>query len=163
MTVHRAVWFPLVALLIVPCAAAGQEAAKPKTLYERLGGYDMIAKIVDDFGPKLGKDPEIAPLVASLSMSSRMRNRQLIVDQICQMTGGPCLYIGRPMPAAHQGLGITEDHWARAGKLMTETLDSLKIAEPEKAEFLALIDTLKPDIIEKKREEAAAAPAGTTP
>jgi hemoglobin len=154
MTAHRFVCLPLVALLVAAVAAGAQDTPKPKSLYERLGGYDMIAKIVDDFGPKLGKDPEIAPLVASLSKTSRMRNRQLIVDQICQMTGGPCLYIGRSMEASHQGLGITDAHWAKAGKYMTETLDTLKIGDPEKTELLQLIDTLRPDIVEKKKEPA---------
>jgi len=161
MTVHRALWLPLIVLLMVPSMAAAQETAKPKTLYERLGGYDVLARIVDDFGPKLGKDPDIGPLVASLSMSSRMRNRQLIVDQLCQMTGGPCLYIGRTMEASHQGLGITEQHWEKAGKLMAETLDKFAIGEPEKSEFLKLVDTLRPGIVEQKKEATAGTPAGT--
>lgn len=163
MTVHRALWLFLIGLLLVPPAVHGQDTDKPRTLYQRIGGYDVIAKIVDDFGPKLGKDPDIGPLVASLSMSSRMRNRQLIVDQLCQMTGGPCVYIGRTMQASHQGLGITEAHWEKAGKLMAETLDTMKIGEPEKSEFLALVDTLRPDIVEQKKKAAQPAGAAAAP
>ena len=150
---------------VVPMLAisawAQDPAAKPKTLYERLGGYDMIAKIIDDFGPKLGKDPKIAPLLAGVSAEHRMSNRQLIVDQVCEATGGPCFYIGRTMLSSHQGLGITEDHFKQAGALMLETLDKFKIGEPERSEFMGIIGKLQPDIVEKKKDPAptAAAPA----
>jgi hemoglobin len=154
MTATRRVWFVLAALVpLLVVAVRAQDPAK-KSLYERLGGYDMIAKIVDDFGPKLGKDPKIAPLVASLSLDHRKRNRQLIVEQICELAGGPCFYIGRTMQSSHRGLGITDDHWKQTGVLMQETLDKFKIADPERAEFLALIDKLRPDIVDPPKAMA---------
>ena len=158
MTAIRRVSLSLVALLpLLAVSAWAQDAAKPKSLYQRIGGYDMIAKIVDDFGPKLGKDPKIAPLLAGVSAEHRMRNRQLIVEQICEATGGPCIYIGRTMLSSHQGLGITEDHFKQAGALMLETLDKFKIGEPERSEFMGVIGKLQPDIVEKPK------PAATSP
>ena len=164
MTAIRRLCLSLVALDAHAGANAWAQdpAAKPKSLYQRIGGYDMIAKIVDDFGPKLGKDPKIAPLLAGVSAEHRMRNRQLIVDQLCEATGGPCFYIGRTMLSSHQGLGITEDHFKQAGVLMVETLDKFKIGEPEKSEFLAIIGKLPPDIVEKKKDAAPTA-APTSP
>jgi hemoglobin len=158
MTATRRLCLILAALMPMLAVSAWAQvpAEKPKTLYERLGGYDMIAKIVDDFGPKLGKDPKIAPLLAGVSAEHRMRNRQLIVEQLCEATGGPCFYIGRSMLSTHQGLGITEDHFKQAGVLMVETLDKFKIGEPERGEFLAIIGKLQPDIVEKKKDPAAA-------
>ena len=147
--------FAAIVPMLAVSAWAQDSAAKPKTLYERLGGYDMIAKIVDDFGPKLGKDPKIAPLLAGVSAEHRMRNRQLIVEQICEATGGPCFYIGRTMLSSHQGLGITEDHFKQAGALMLETLDKFKIAEPERSELMGIIGKLQPDIVEKPKPAAA--------
>lgn len=154
MTATRRVWLVLAALFLLVVAVRAQDPAKPKTLYERLGGYDMIAKIVDDFGPKLGKDPKIAPLVAGLSLDHRKRNRQLIVDQLCEAAGGPCFYIGRTMQSSHRGLGITEDHWKQAGVLMQETLDKFKIVDPERSEFLGLIEKLRPDIVDPPKAPA---------
>lgn len=162
MTAIRRVCLSLVALVPVLAANtwAQEPAATPKSLYHRLGGYDMIAKIVDDFGPKLGKDPKIGPLLAGVSAEHRMRNRQLIVDQLCEATGGPCFYIGRTMLSSHQGLGITEDHFKQSGVLMVETLDKFKVGEPERSEFLAIIEKLRPDIVDKKKDAAPmAAPA----
>ncbi|MBK5298770.1 MAG: group 1 truncated hemoglobin [Vicinamibacteria bacterium] len=146
--------------MLAVTAWAQDPAAKPRSLYERLGGYDVIAKIVDDFGPKLSKDPAIAPLVAGLSMDHRMRNRQLVVDLLCEAAGGPCFYIGRTMLSSHQGLGITEDQFKQAGALMVETLDKFKIGEPERSELLGIIGKLRPDIVEKKKDPAPAGTAG---
>lgn len=158
MSATRRLWLVLTALVpLLVIAVQAQDPAKPKSLYERIGGYDMIAKIVDDFGPKLGKDPKIAPLLAGVSLDHRKRNRQLIVDQLCEATGGPCFYIGRTMQSTHRGLGITDDHWKQSGVLMMETLDKFKIAEPERSEFLALIEKLRPDIVDPKTPAAATA------
>lgn len=143
----------LLALGVAAPSAAGAQAPAPagKTLYQRMGGYDVLAKIVDTFLPKLGAvDPRVPNMISGLSQTSRLRNRQLIVDQICNLTGGPCVYIGRTMEQAHQGLQITDDLWQKSQKAMAETLDANKIREPEKSEFLAVIEKLKGDIIQKK-------------
>lgn len=147
----------------LPLAAAQAPAyqsaqTQRKSLYLRLGGYDAIAKIVDDFLPRLAKDPKIASMIGGLADTSKMRNRQLIVDQICHETGGPCLYIGRTMEASHQGLGITDELWEFSQKTLGETLDANKVGEPERSELLAVIEKLRPEIIEKKKPAAAKTP-----
>jgi hemoglobin len=135
-----------------PPAAA--QAPGSKTLYQRLGGYDMIAKVVDAFLPKLREsDPKVAAMITGLAETSRQRNRQLIVDQICNLTGGPCLYIGRTMEASHQGLEITEDMWKKSQQAVADALDSLNIKDPEKAELIAVIEKLRPEIVQKKKEK----------
>jgi hemoglobin len=73
-----------------------------------------------------------------------------VLDQLCAATGGPCIYIGRTMRATHEGLGITEDDWKIAVKLLTETLDKFKVPKPEQEELAKLLSTLKPDIVDKK-------------
>lgn len=147
----------LTASVIVIAAAAvpsGAQAPAGKTLYQRLGGYDMIAKVVDTFLPKLrDSDPKVAAMVSGLAETSRRRNRQLIVDQICNLTGGPCLYIGRTMESAHQGLEITEEMWKKSQQAVADSLDELNIKDPEKAELVAIIEKLRLEIVQKKKEE----------
>lgn len=152
----------LAALVAWPAAlsaqGAPQAAAGGKTLYQRIGGYDAIAKIVDDFLPKLLAEPKIASMIGGLANTSRMRNRQLIVDQICHETGGPCLYIGRTMEEAHQGLEINDELWEFSQKAFGEVLDANRIKDPEKAELIALVEKLRPEIVEKKKPAAAKKP-----
>jgi hemoglobin len=121
-----------------------------KTLYQRVGGYDVIAKLVDAFLPHLIAElPKLGTMATGLSDASKVRNRQMIVDQICMLAGGPCIFVGRPNDVTHQGLGITQEDWDKSQKALGITLDELKIKDPDKSELLAVIDGLKVDIIQK--------------
>ena len=133
-----------------PPPARGPMTPDPKSLYKRLGGYDAIANIVDHFPPHLlAADPKIPPMFTGLADTSKMRNRQMIVDQVCMLSGGPCLYIGRTMEASHQGLNIDADMWTKQMKAWADTLDEVKVKDPERKEFLELIDKLKDGIVQK--------------
>jgi hemoglobin len=141
----------LAVLLFAGCASAqapGAQAAP--SLYKRLGGYDAIAAVSDDFIGRLAADKQLNRFLVGLSADSQKRLRQNVVDQLCQATGGPCIYIGRSMKIAHAGLGITESDWDLTVKHLIASLDKFKVPEKEKNEFLALASSLKPDIVEKK-------------
>lgn len=126
-----------------------------KTLYQRLGGYDAIAKTVDAFLPHLIQElPKLGTMATGLADASKVRNRQMIVDQICMLTGGPCIFVGRPNDVTHQGLGITQEDWDKSQKALGITLDEMGVKDPDKSELISVIDTLKGDIIQKP------APAG---
>lgn len=104
----------------------------------------------DDFIGRLAADKQLNRFLVGLSADSQKRLRQNVVDQLCQATGGPCLYIGRPMKTAHAGLGITESDWQLTVNHLVASLDKFKVPEKEKNEFLALASSLKADIVEKK-------------
>jgi hemoglobin len=127
-----------------------QAAPAGTSLYARLGGYDAIAAVVDDFLGRLATDPQFQKFFVGHSQDSIHRIRQLIVDQFCQVTGGPCAYTGRDMKTAHKGLGITEADWNASVKHLTASLDKLKVPEKEKGELLAIASSLKGDIVEKR-------------
>jgi hemoglobin len=139
----------IAAASILTATVSAQTAAKP-SLYKRLGGYDAIAAVTDDFIGRLLADARFAKFFAGASTDSKGKIRQHVVDQLCNATGGPCLYTGRTMKQSHAGLGITEDEWNASVKLLTESLDKFKVPGAEKAELLAIAGTLKADIVEKK-------------
>lgn len=120
-----------------------------KSLYHRLGGYDAIAAVVDDFLGRLITDKTLTRFFGGASMDSQKRLRQLVVDQICMATGGPCVYIGRDMKTSHAGLGITEAEWKAAVGDLVASLEKFKVAEKEKGELLTAVSGLKKDIVEK--------------
>jgi hemoglobin len=82
-----------------------------ESLYKRMGGYDQIAAITDDFLSKLVAHEQMKRFFFGASESTRTKRRQLIVDFICAKTGGPCAYTGRSMTDSHKGLNITESDW----------------------------------------------------
>jgi hemoglobin len=122
------------------------------TLYRRLGGYDVIAAIVDDLLAALRADPQFARL-GGRSLDSRRRGRQLFVDQMCALAGGPCFYTGRDMKTSHTGLGITEGEWRANMRFAEAALDAQGVRDPERGEFLALFEQFKADIVEQPGAE----------
>jgi len=124
-------------------------AQDKKSLYTRLGGYDAIALVVDDFITRLATDKRFEKFFTGFSDDSKKRLRQHILDQFCAAAGGPCIYTGREMRTSHKGLGITEADWDAAAKHLVEGLDKYKVPEAEKNELLAFVVSQKKDIVEK--------------
>jgi len=120
-----------------------------KSLYARLGGYDAIAAVVDDFIGRLVADKRFGKFFVGHSEDSLKKIRQHVVDQFCAAAGGPCLYTGRDMRTSHHGLGITSDDWDASAKHLVETLDKFKVPEKEKNDLLAFVTSLKKDIVDK--------------
>ena len=120
-----------------------------KSLYERIGGYNALAAVVDDFIGRLVTDKRFEKFFVGHSEDSRKRIRQHILDQFCAATGGPCIYTGRDMKTTHHGLGITDADWDAAAKHLVASLDRFKVPEKEKGEVLSFVTSLKKDIVEK--------------
>lgn len=121
--------------------------AQQKTLYQRLGGYDALAAVTDDFITHLATDPEMGRFFTGLSNDSKIRVRQHVIDFLCVATGGPCKYTGRDMRTAHTGLDISEAEWNKSVQYLVGTLDKFKVPEKEKSEVLGAISGLKGDIV----------------
>jgi hemoglobin len=96
---------------------AASAGAQDKTLYQRLGGYDAVTAVTDEFIGRLATDEQEKRFFIGFSTDSKMRIRQLIVDLICKSSGGPCVYSGRDMKTAHAGAGITKSDWDHAANL----------------------------------------------
>lgn len=134
--------------LAVALPATAQQMATP-SLYKRLGGYDALAAVTDDFLNRLATDPQFSKFFAGHSTDSLRHVRQNVVDQLCAATGGPCLYIGRDMKTSHAGLGITPADWDASVKALVATLDKFSVPPKEKDEVLAAIGGLRKDIVDK--------------
>lgn len=124
-------------------------AQNSDSLYKRLGGYDALAAVTDDFIGRLATDKTLGRFFVGASDNSKMRIRQLVLDQLCAATGGPCVYIGRDMKTAHKGMGITEEDWNIAVKHLVATMTKFKVPEREQKEVAGALTTLKADIVEK--------------
>lgn len=129
--------------------AQGMAQSSEKSLYERVGGYNALAAVVDDFIGRLVSDKRFEKFFAGHSVDSKKRIRQHILDQFCAATGDPCVYMGRDMKTTHTGLGIREADWDAAAKHLAASLDKFKVPEKEKGEMLAFVTSLKKDIVEK--------------
>lgn len=130
--------------LTAPRPAAAQDGV---TLYQRLGGYDAIAAFVGDFFGRFGADEELAPYMGGLNAKAQARVFQHFVDFMCSQAGGPCLYNGADMSAAHEGLGIPSDHFDRVITHMTDALDATVANAGARQELLGLLRAMRREIV----------------
>lgn len=147
---QRATVIGLALSLMLTMSATAIAASQEKSLYERVGGYNALAAVVDDFIVRLVSDKQFEKFFIGQSTDSKKRIRQHILDQFCAATGGPCIYTGREMKTSHAGLGITNAEWDAAAKHLVASLDKFKVPEKEKGEILAFVTGLKKDIVEKQ-------------
>ena len=120
-----------------------------KSLYERMGGYDAIAAATDELLRRLTSDPDIGVYWRDHSTDSMKRDRQLIVDFLCEAIGGPVIYRGRDMKTSHEGLRISERDWEIFMGHIVGTLEHFEVPKQEKQEFLDCAASLKGDIVEE--------------
>lgn len=139
--------FPTVAPYSV--AATPPPSTAQDSLYKRLGGYDALAAVTDDFIGRLATDPTEGRFFVGLSTDSKIRVRQHVIDFLCVATGGPCKYTGRDMVTAHTGLGITEEDWSITVKALGDTLNKFKVPDREQQEVVNAIAPLKSQIVGK--------------
>lgn len=139
----------ILAVLAITLFYFGNSFAQ-ETLYKRLGGYDAIAAVTDDFIVRLATSESLSKFFMGASSDSQKKIRQHVVDLICEATGGPCFYLGRSMKSSHAGLGISDHDWDTSVGFFVQTLDKFHVGESEKNELLAIVSTLKADIVDSK-------------
>jgi len=124
--------------------ATAPPPAQAPTLYAELGGGDAIAKVVDAFLARINADARINTLFAKTDHNDL---RRLVIEQLCEATGGPCKYTGRSMEEAHSGLNLSNaDFDAFVGDLVA-AMDGLKVPKPSQKKLLALLSPMKPQIV----------------
>ena len=132
----------LAAVLSVGGCASG--SMQSQTLYQRLGGKDAIVAVVDDFVGNVAGDARINRRFASTNIP---RLKQLLSEQICAGTGGPCNYSGRDMKTTHAGMNISDAEFGALVEDLVKSLDKFKVPEKEKNELLAILGPMKGDIV----------------
>jgi hemoglobin len=126
--------------------ASGQEQ---RTLYERLGGYDAISKVVNDFEDRLFVDPKVGKYFVGMGTDTRQLFKQKTTNLVCNVTGGPCKVISRSAKTTHAGLGITNAEFDIVVGHLSEALDKYKVPAAEHKELLDIVATLRKDIVER--------------
>jgi hemoglobin len=138
----RIVSAAIVAALLAVSPASAQ--TMQKSLYERLGGMDAIRAVVDDFVGNVAADKRINKFFANTDITRLKTN---LVNQICQGTGGPCVYTGRSMKDAHAGMGVRSSHFNALVGDLGKTLKKFKVPAREQKELVAILAPMKKDIV----------------
>jgi len=138
--------FVVLGLLATGCASM-TESKSPmasSSLYDRLGGKPAITAVVDDFIGNVASDTRINKRFATADIP---RLKTMLVDQICEATGGPCTYRGANMVDAHRGMKISDGEFTALVEDLVKSLDKFKVPAKEKNELLSALGGMKPQIV----------------
>jgi hemoglobin len=100
-----------------------------QSLYERLGGVNAIASVVDRFSDQVVKNPKpnVNPALREWNESGQLPVLKFMRTLwICEATGGPFKYTGKDMAEAHKDLHITFDEFDEVGAEIASALDHFK-------------------------------------
>ena len=127
----------------VPAKSAAPEA-KSDALYRALGGQDGIAKVVDASLAEIHGDLRINILFEKTDMADL---RRLLIEQICEATGGPCKYSGRSMEEAHSGLNLTDADFDAFVQDLVRAMDSQHVPKDLQKQLLDLLGPMRPQVV----------------
>jgi hemoglobin len=129
-----------------PAPTASPTPATAGSLYDRLGKKPAITVVVDDFAANLLRDPVIKERFAVTDAPSF---KALLVDQICEATGGPCKYKGRTMRDAHTGMRISEKEWTALVGDLKKALDKNQVPSREQTELITALGAMHEDVVNR--------------
>jgi hemoglobin len=114
------------------------------SLYDRLGRQEGIARITRTL-----IDNHMAnPLVnARYGASDMGKVEKRVVEFFCAGAGGPESYSGKDMLATHKGMNISEQEFVSVVDDAMAALDSNGIDAATRSEVLAILWSLKGDVI----------------
>lgn len=125
------------------------ESTTPKSLYERLGGREGITALADDIVDAHMRNPQIQarylPLKDDPENLKKIKGQ--LIDFVCAGSGGNEQYTGRDMITTHKGMNVSDAEYMAATNDIMKTLDQHNIDEESKKDMLAIVYSLKDEIV----------------
>jgi hemoglobin len=113
------------------------------SIYDRVGGYEGLEVVVEDFYDRVLADNRLSSFFAGTNMN-RMKGKS--TEFFSATLGGPDPYTGLPMKQAHQGRGITMEHFDLVVGHLHDSLVAAGVPAETAAEILGVIAPLAVDI-----------------
>jgi len=129
-------------LLLTACATT--KPAEPSPLYDRLGGKPAITAVVDGFVAKVAADKRINGYFWNADV---VNLKQMLFEQICAASGGPCRYTGKDMKTAHAGMNIKDGEFTALVEDLVGAMNDLHVGPGEQKELLTTLGSLKGDVV----------------
>ena len=127
-----------------PVAYAQEHGSR--SLYERIGGEPVITAVVEETVETMAANPRVNQSYEKVDLK---RLKKMVVEQICALSGGPCIYSGDDMKITHAGLDITEAEFVAQVETLRAALDHQHVGTREKNELLRLLAPMKRDVVTK--------------
>ncbi|MFD2615478.1 group I truncated hemoglobin [Paenibacillus gansuensis] len=116
------------------------------TLYEKFGGEETIAKVVDYFYDLVLADDSVNHFFKHTDMEKQRRHQTKFISYAL---GGPNQYSGGAMAKVHEGLNLQPAHFDAIVRHLGSALQHYGVGEEDIATTLEKVESLRNDIIYK--------------
>jgi hemoglobin len=116
-------------------------------LYTRLGGYDVISQVADDFVQRTLADPQLSMYFANIDDKGQKQMRQRAIDAIASATGGPVVYVPTGSAPASNAAAMGDIVWQHALQNLAVTCDKFRLPARERGELTQLVSGMKAQIL----------------
>lgn len=117
---------------------------RPKTIFDKIGGKAALTAVVDQFYTRILADKKLAPLFAKTDMKKQRAHQ---VAFLTMALGGPNEYRGQGMRKAHEGRGITNEHFGLVAGHLQATLEWAKVGAAEITQIMTAAASLQGDVV----------------
>ncbi|WP_066250604.1 group I truncated hemoglobin [Neobacillus drentensis] len=116
-----------------------------RTLFEKVGGEEAIAKVVDYFYSELVlKDDTVNQFFKETDMEKQRLHQSKFISFAL---GGPNQYSGQSMAKAHQGMNLQPEHFNAIVKHLHDALAHFGVNETDIDTALTKVASLRDDIL----------------
>jgi hemoglobin len=121
--------------------------AQASTLFERIGGQEKLHAVVDEFVKVIIDDDRINFSFANTDLS---KFNNLLYEQLCELTRGPCNYTGRDMQTAHAKLNINDAQFNALAEDLYKAFDRVHVPYRVQNQVIALLAPMQRDIVKPR-------------
>jgi len=115
------------------------------SLYQRLGGADGIARLVDDAIAAHLNNPVVKTRFENIKDLEHAKN--MARQFFSAGSGGPVNYTGKDMLTAHKGMNISEQEYLAVMDDIVGAMENNGLNEDTKKDVIAILYSLKDQII----------------
>jgi hemoglobin len=138
----------LFTILVIAISNLGAASAMADdSLYQSFGQKAGLTALMEDFVPRLLKDPRMEPFFAK---ANQQNLKEQLTNQLCQVAGGPCIYKGVDMKTVHRDIDITKGNFNALVEVLQESMDAQKIPFRAQNKLLSLLAPMHRDVITVK-------------
>lgn len=130
--------------LLAGAALAPTPASADDTLYQQLGARPGLGRLMDDFMQRLLADPRMQPFFKD---ANQAHVKAQLVDQFCEVAGGPCKLVGPDMKKVHDGFDIDRAAFNALVEVLQQAMDAQGIAFSTQNRLLAKLAPMHRQIV----------------
>lgn len=132
------------ALLLLLLSGCSSNPEPKDWLYQQLGAGPGLEQLVDGLLREIEQDQQI---VHHFKDTDIARFRKLLIEQFCELSGGPCKYTGATMQESHTGFQITEADFDNLVTHLIKVMTAQQVPVAAQNRLLAKLAPMYRDVV----------------